>query len=345
MEGTARVSPNAARTSPPPVTSRTSGPAAPAIRSTAQTGGDPRGHRQPSHPSIAVAVAVSGLRPGESARSKGLDQDHVRVLASADGPLPPICVHRATMRVIDGAHRLAAARLLGRTTIDVVFFDGTAEEAFRQGVLENTAHGLPLSLADRRAAAVRIIRSDPRLSDRAVARSAGLSHKTVAALRSGFAAQTPGQVSESRVGADGRTRPLDATTGRLAAGRIIAERPDATLREIAREAGISLGTARDVRARMLTGEGPVPAARFPAQPQSAPIDLDEAIGSLSRDPVLRYSQAGRTLLRLLTARTLTIEQWRDSSSAVPAHCHTAIARVARECARTWSTIADELEAA
>lgn len=295
------------------------------------------------HP--AIRVSIGELLPGESPRSRGLDQDHVRVLASAEGPLPPICVHRATMRVIDGAHRLAAARLLGRTQIDVVFFDGTAEEAYRRGVLENVAHGLPLTLADRRAAAVRIIRSNPRLSDRTVAHSAGLSHKTIAALRAGLAAEAPGQAPDSRVGADGRTRPLDAAAGRLAAGRIIAERPDATLREIARETGISVGTARDVRIRMLAGDGPVPARRTPAQPpQPAAIDLDEAISSLSRDPVLRYSEAGRTLLRLLTARTLTIEQWRDSSSAVPAHCHAAIARVARECARTWSAIADELEA-
>lgn len=294
----------------------------------------------------AVRIGVSGLKPGESPRSKGLDTNHVRVLASVEGPLPPILVHRATMRVIDGAHRLAAARLSGRAEIDAVIFDGTADEAFRLGVLANVTHGLPLSLADRRAAAVRIIRSDSRLSDRAVARSAGLSHKTVATLRAGMAeavSEAAGEPSTSRIGADGKTRPLDATAGRLAAGRVIAERPDATLREIAREAGISLGTARDVRVRMLAGQGPMPAGR--AQPESAATDLDGAMGDLRRDPALRYSESGRALLRWLAAHTLTMDQWRDGAGALPPHCAAVVASIARECARTWSTIADELEGA
>lgn len=295
---------------------------------------------------VVVRVPVSELLPGESPRSKGLDQDHVRMLASVEGPLPPISVHRETMRVIDGAHRVAAARLAGRTEVEAVFFHGGADEAFRLGVAANVTHGLPLSLSDRRAAALRILRSHPQLSDRAIARSAGLSHKTVAALRAAGQpeAEQPGGSRGLRIGVDGRVRPLDATEGRLAAGRIIAERPDATLREVASAAGISLGTAKDVRARMLAGDSPLPGGRAPAKPSaSAQADLDDAMGFLRRDPALRYSDSGRTLLQWLAARTLTVDQWRENSGGIPPHLSAAIVSVARQCARTWTEIADELE--
>lgn len=291
-----------------------------------------------------VAVPIADLRPGDSARSRGLDADHIRVLAGVEGPLPPILVHRATMRVIDGAHRVAAARLRGLSAVAVEYFDGTNEEAFRLGVAANIAHGLPLTLADRRSAAVRIIKTQPLLSDRVVARSTGLSHKTVGTLRAVLEAGEPVR-SASRVGLDGRVRPLDAAEGRVAAARIIAERPDASLREIARESGISLGTAQNVRARMLAGKSPLPDGRTaPARAAwPAPAELDDAMEFLRRDPTLRYSDSGRGLLRWLAARTLTVEQWRQSSGEVPPHSRAALARVARECASAWSTIAEELE--
>ena len=61
------------------------------------------------------------------------------------------------MRVVDGMHRLLAALLNGRQTIEAELFDGTADEGFLRAVRENVVHGLPLSQADRRAAAARII--------------------------------------------------------------------------------------------------------------------------------------------------------------------------------------------
>jgi ParB-like chromosome segregation protein Spo0J len=57
------------------------------------------------------------------------------------------------MRVIDGMHRLMAASLQGRESIDVMFFHGSEIDVFLRAVQENITHGLPLSQADRRAAA------------------------------------------------------------------------------------------------------------------------------------------------------------------------------------------------
>ena len=65
------------------------------------------------------------------------------------------------MRVVDGMHRLQAARLNGAKTIVARFFHGDDEAAFVEAVKSNIAHGLPLSLADRKAASLRIITAHP----------------------------------------------------------------------------------------------------------------------------------------------------------------------------------------
>ncbi len=82
------------------------------------------------------------------------------------------------MRVIDGTHRLRAAILNGHEEIGVLFFDGTDDDAFVAAVRANVVHGLPLALADREAAATRIIKSHPQWSDRAIAEAAGLAAQT-----------------------------------------------------------------------------------------------------------------------------------------------------------------------
>src|SRR6266536_5847535 len=101
-------------------------------------------------------VPVDNIRVAGSPRSTGEDLEHTRMLADVSARLPPIIVHRPTMRVVDGVHRLRAAQLCGRDEIEVRFFDGSEQEAFVLAVRTNVAHGMPLSLADRKAAAARI---------------------------------------------------------------------------------------------------------------------------------------------------------------------------------------------
>src|SRR5262249_49349833 len=72
-------------------------------------------------PEDRAVVAVSVLRAGETPRLAGEDPEHVRALAECEEELPPILVDRSTMRVIDGAHRLQAARLRGAELIEVRF--------------------------------------------------------------------------------------------------------------------------------------------------------------------------------------------------------------------------------
>ena len=94
-------------------------------------------------------VPIELLKFADSPRLEGEKPDHIRVLAGVDTDLPPILVHRQTMTVLDGMHRLRAAIQNGQREIRVQFFIGSHEDAFVAAVQANISHGLPLSLADR----------------------------------------------------------------------------------------------------------------------------------------------------------------------------------------------------
>jgi ParB-like chromosome segregation protein Spo0J len=316
-----------------------------------------------------VAIPVLSLRPADSPRLNGEDKAHIARLAEMETPLPPILVDRHTMRVIDGMHRLMAASLQGRETIDVRFFDGSDADVFLRAVQENVAHGLPLSQADRRAAAERIIASHRHMSDRAIGHSVGLAAKTVAAIRKSSSEEIP--QSNARVGRDGRVRPLDSGAGRRRAAELLAQQPDASLRDVARAAGISPATVLDVRKRLGRGESPVPerppanaapkgasgngadadtdSNRAPAQPirfnsrAAAPPNPAAAVEKLLRDPSLRNNERGKGMLRLLHVNAVGTEQLPDVAAAVPPHCVGIVVQLARQYAKMWQDFALELD--
>ena len=278
-------------------------------------------------------VPVGGLRVDGSPRSAGESVEHIRMLADVGAELPPIIVHRPTMRVVDGVHRLRAALLRGRHEIEARFFDGDDNDAFVLAVHANVAHGMPLSLADRKAAAARIVASHPHWSDRMIATAAGLSAATVARIRMNHAEPGP----PSRIGHDGKVRPVNSPERRRLARSLLLTEPDLSLREVARRVGISPETARSVRGRLRGGEPDRPA---PVGPRP---DVAAILRNLRNDPALRFSESGRELLRLLDGHAITPERWAVIANNVPAHCREAITRVAVECARAWHTLAQQLE--
>jgi ParB-like chromosome segregation protein Spo0J len=225
-----------------------------------------------------VTVPLFSLRPADSPRLNGEDKAHIARLAETDTPLPPILVDRRTMRVIDGMHRLMAASLQGRETIDVIFFDGSEADIFLRAVEENVTHGLPLSQADRRAAAERIITSHSHMSDRAIGHSAGLAAKTVAAIRKRSSEGVP--QSNARIGRDGRVRPLDNGIGRRRAAELLADQPNASLRDVARAAGISPATVLDVRKRLERGESPLPEKTNATAGRASAASTDATLGNV-----------------------------------------------------------------
>jgi transposase-like protein len=80
----------------------------------------------------------------------------------------------------------------------------------------------------------------------------------------------------ARVGRDGRVRPVNGDEGRLRAVEVLTQRPDASLREVARIAGISPATVSDVRKRLAAGEPAVLSGREPASAATPPSRADPA---------------------------------------------------------------------
>jgi ParB-like chromosome segregation protein Spo0J len=311
-----------------------------------------------------VFVPIASLIPGDSPRLDGQDAAHVARLAELDEQLPPILVDRRTLRVIDGMHRLLAACLRGQETIEAEYFDGTPEEGFLRAVEANVTHGLPLSQEDRRAAAARIIEAYPQMSDRAIAKASGLGTKSVAAIRRSSAPEQDQPVA--RIGRDGKVRPLNSAEGRRRAAELITENPEASLREVARRAGISPATVSDVRKRLLSGELPVaerrqavaaptadggsPTAsgRVPGQRAIRKVrlvqpDPAELLDKLLRDPSLRHKEDGRQLLRLLQQNALGYRRWAELAAVVPTHCRELVVDLARKYAETWTEFAQDLD--
>lgn len=301
-----------------------------------------------------VRVEIASLDLAGSPRRAGADPDQVAAMAAAPAALPPIVVHGQAMRVIDGNHRVRAALRRGETTIEARIFAGAEADAYVLSVWLNVAHGLPLPLADRKKAAERITVSHPRWSDRRVAAVTGISPGTVADVRRQVSGAEPGG---SRVGQDGRVRPLDSSAGRRLAGRLMTENPGLSLRQVARAAAISPETARDVRNRLLRGADPIPErhrrgagpeAPLPAEavslvlragPRRPVPDLSAVVNRLKSDPALRYTETGRNLLRVLSLHTAWTEQWESIVGDLPPHCTDAVAHLAEQFAVLWSDFA------
>jgi ParB-like chromosome segregation protein Spo0J len=311
-----------------------------------------------------TAVRVDSLVFEGSPRLGGEDEAHIRLLAESSDVLPPITVHRPTLRVIDGVHRVRAAMLNGIEEIDARLLDCDENVAFVLAVQANITHGLPLSQPDRAAAAARILACHPQWSDRAVAAATGLSDKTISRIRNRSTAETP-QLN-STLGRDGRLRPRDSRAGRQRAAAMINDRPEAGLREIARATGLSAATVRDVRRRVDRGEDPVPGKyRRTEMPDSGPVtavtraprrsggsrairievptDRRTLLAKLSCDPSLRFSDAGRTTLRWLLHHTVDAAALESLHRGLPDHWAPFVASLARSCAAEWTRLAEQLE--
>jgi hypothetical protein len=300
----------------------------------------------------AVRVAIDSLVIADSPRLGGENTEHIQALVTAQGELPPITVHRASMRVLDGIHRLRAAQACGHSEIEVRFFDGDDAEAFVIAVRSNIAHGLPLSLADRKAAATRIIASHPQWSDRLIASVTGLAAGTIAETRR---RKPEGQVpsAERRIGRDGRSRPTNSAERRTIASELLTDDPTLSLRHVAKIAGISPETVRNVRGQLHDHDS-TPPRRGPRQRPDHPTHhtkphrhvgravLDQLMRQLRSDPILRDTETGRILLRLLDIHGISNEKWTELCNNVPAHYRIAIANLALECADIWKSFSERL---
>lgn len=151
------------------------------------------------HAAEVVELPLEKLKIDEryQPRLAGTNTAHIASLkVSEPADWPPLLVSPDGCRyvVIDGAHRLEAAGKLGLKTVRCVVQE---RAGYPEAVAANLAHGLPLSIADRKAFVCWLHNEEPALSHRELGRQSGLSHHTVAAaLRAGREKET-GQLAQS----------------------------------------------------------------------------------------------------------------------------------------------------
>src|SRR5262249_46402063 len=149
---------------------------------------------------------------------------------------------------------------------------------------------------------------------------------------------------------------------RRIAQEVMTSDPSLSLRQVAKIAGISPETVRNVRNRLHRGEDPRPAGERkrqgsrepsgdrqrqqpgrPAARDHPPVpDWGGAVGRLRADPALRMTESGRSLLVLLQAHSLKSEEWERIINNVPGHWRNVIAHMARDCAQRWSEFAQRV---
>jgi ParB-like chromosome segregation protein Spo0J len=286
-----------------------------------------------------------------SPRERGIDPGHVAVLAEVRESWPPIVVSRRDRSVIDGQHRVAAARQLGIQRLCAVFFDGSPDDAYVEFVRCNVGHGLALTLDERRAAARRILLTHSDLSDRRVASVCGLSPKTVARLRRetdrGTGAGRTAAGAKKRVGRDGRQRPVDAGAARVRIAEELERQPDASLRSIASAVGVSPETVRTVREKLRAGALRTTDRVGPGEPENvvtAILARKRHPGRpLDRDRAFTDRDDGRQFVDWFEATSVDDADLWEHASAVPRSRVYEIADEARRRAAVWTRFAEQLE--
>lgn len=135
-----------------------------------------------------------------------LDEDAIERYAGILASLPPVKVARmdGKLYLIDGFHRVGAARRKGENGLMADVMEVTEDVAFEMAVKANVLHGLPLRARERRRAAIELLRRFPQRTDRWIAEDAGMDSKTVNSIRLELAGNAEIPHCQFLVGKDGR---------------------------------------------------------------------------------------------------------------------------------------------
>jgi ParB-like chromosome segregation protein Spo0J len=299
------------------------------------------------HIAGSADVEIKLLKLEMSPRIGGQDMDHAQALAFRFDDCPPILVERTTSTVIDGVHRVLAARMLGRTTIPAHYFEGTHDEAFVEAVKANVTHGKPLTLAEREAAARKLLGMHGDWSNRLLGDVCGLSDKTIGRLRK-TTSELP-QLS-ARVGRDGRQRPIDSRPLREQIAKALRITPDANAEELAQSLSTSPSTVRDVRRRLRDGESPVPTQRgikVDPRPVSPAANSERRAVSAAvewrSDRAILALPRGIELAEWLDQTSVRTAQWASLIEEVPLGRIPQLIEEAESRALEWTRFAKALE--
>jgi ParB-like chromosome segregation protein Spo0J len=311
-------------------------------------------------------ISLDSLGTHEGIRSGGLSEGHIALLMETADEWPPILVWEDENMVVDGAHRVEAARRLGLRSIAAAFFYGTREAAFVESIRRNVDHGLPLSVGDRRRSARRILSRHAEWSDRRIASVCGLSGKTVARMRHetlSLVQPSDGVVVgfDRRVGRDGKERPVRGAEVRDRIRQALEDNPTGSLRAIAALAGASPETVRSVKARLadeaprrrmvepagvmseMYGHVTAPTTTIGRVPStSGDREVDLAPSKWLSDPALLACRQGSDFAQWFESNRVD-EDWHRYVPGVPLGRVYEIVDEARRRAATWMTFASVLE--
>ncbi|WP_261801589.1 transposase [Streptomyces sp. ISID311] len=236
-------------------------------------------------------IPIRILRHRENLRAHGENQEYVTTLAQSPVKLPPIFVHRKTMRILDGMHRLKAAKLRGDQSIEVIFFDGDEEDAFVAAVSSNARHGMPLSFNDRTTAATRILSSRPHWPDRTIASVTGLDPRTVRALRGRLGVPDPQPTNLVPLE---RLRPAAPPGYTELPGKTPAPRLSTPVHQVAQEFELEPCAVVDVLNRLRRGLPEVLEVPYGTGPESPSAALPAPAVPAPRAPGNRTALLGHT---------------------------------------------------
>lgn len=271
----------------------------------------------------SAVVSLGSLRVSYSPRLVTIDPEHVAALAEVVDLVPALLVDPKTMHVIDGIHRFEAFRQAGRAEVQVRFVECDEFESIALAIQTNTRHGKPLSRTERIAAARLLLSKKPERSDRWLGEVCGLSHTTIAKLRT----TADGTVSPVRLGRDGRRRPTSSEDGRRLVRQVLTEEPVTTFRDTAKAAGIAPSTAHRV-AKGLHADG------APAQPTTT---------GLAQDPAFRSNGEFGRIADWLERTALDATEVEAYLALVPLGRVYEVADECRTRSRAWAALAANFE--
>ncbi len=292
-----------------------------------------------------VSVALAELSVSTSFREGGLNEEHVHRLVALAGHWPPVLVNRPDGLVIDGTHRVEAARILGLDRIEAWYFDGGPDDALIEFVRRNVHQGLPLTLRERKRAAEHVLSAHPEWSDRRIAELCAISPKTVGRLRGKTTARPTEGILQldawTRIGRDNKWRPVHNGSVRSRVAEALKEHPGASLRSVAKSVGVSPETVRIVRMNMDATCAPDVAGEPPTMESTAQVP--EKPVSWDQDLALVSSDDGEDFVAWFDRTTLTEDEcWRFVDS-VPLSRIYEIADEARRRSEVWVQFAKCLD--
>lgn len=267
-------------------------------------------------------VRIDQLHAGLSPRVRKLDDDHVKALMEVGGSLPPVLIHSPTMTIIDGIHRVEAARRSGSTCIKAVLISGDWSNAFVIAVQANVSHGKPLTLGERRSAAKTILADFADCSDRWLASICGLAPSTVTKIRAAQDQDGPPPGSR-RVGSDGRRRPINPSLLRRRVAEAAEANPTASVRAIAAMVGAAPSTVSIELRRLRNASSEIRVA--------------------TPDPAVTAVPELDTFVRWLGGTAVRENDWEPFVSLIPVGRLYEFADECRRRSESWSAAAKALE--